>query len=363
MQSGLIRRAAFGRPGGGPQFKSGTRAARAGRAVPAPRVYATCAVACTRGVWFDQAGGLGAARRPPAGQAHDARGARRRAMGSITVAARDGVPLAAQVFGDAATARGAVLVASAMGVEQGYYAPFAQWLAERGFVVATFDFRGIGESRRGPLRSLEADVFTWAQQDAASVLDWLGAQVPGRPLGWVGHSLGGQIVGLLPNAAKVRAVVTVATGTGYWRDYVPRLRRLALALWYGIVPAGLALCGYFPGRRLGIIGDVPAGVMRQWRRWCLNPEYLFGVEAVQWRAAYARITAPMLSLSFTDDEYMSARNVESFHAFYAGAARTARRLAPADAGSGRVGHFGFFRRRHGEALWPLAGDWLAAQLG
>jgi predicted alpha/beta hydrolase len=156
-------------------------------------------------------------------------------------------------------------------------------------------------------------------------------------------------------------MATVASGTGYWRDYAPGLRRLAPLLWYGIVPLALPLCGYFPGRRLGMIGDLPAGVMRQWRAWCLDPDYLFGVEDAGWRGAYARLTQPILALSFTDDEYMSARNVESLHAFYAAAARTARRVAPDEAGAPRIGHFGFFRRTNA-ALWPVAGDWLAAQL-
>ena len=58
-------------------------------------------------------------------------------------------------------------------------------------------------------------------------------------------------------------------------------------------------------------------------------------------------------------ERMSARNIESLHSFYSGAARELRRIAPHDAGVERIGHFGFFRRRHADTLWPLAGDWPA----
>jgi len=284
-------------------------------------------------------------------------------MQRVSVATDDGVALSAAVYGDAAQARAGLLIVPAMGVPQTFYAPFAQWLAGEGYCVATFDYRGIGASRSGPLRRERADVFTWAQRDAAALVEWMGAQLDGRPLGWVGHSLGGQVFGLLPNTARVQALVTVATGSGYWRDYVPSLRRLAPLLWYGIAPATLAIAGYFPGRRLGIIGDVPAGVMRQWRRWCLHPDYLFGVEQPRWRDVYARLTQPILALSFTDDEYMSARNIESLHAFYASAPRTLRRVTPAQAGARRIGHFGFFRPRAGAALWPIAGDWLATQLG
>ena len=61
----------------------------------------------------------------------------------------------------------AVLVVPAMGVEQQYYAAFAHWLAARGYFVVTFDYRGMGHSRRGSLRRLKADVLTWAEQDTA----------------------------------------------------------------------------------------------------------------------------------------------------------------------------------------------------
>ena len=67
---------------------------------------------------------------------------------------------------------------------------------------------------------------------------------------------------------------------------------------------------------------------------------------------------PILSLSFTDDEYMSARNTADMHAFYASAPREMRRIAPKDIGAKRIGHFGFFRDRFAATLWPQVSQWL-----
>ncbi len=282
-------------------------------------------------------------------------------MNHAKVRTADGVELAATTFGEPRGCRAGVLVVPAMAVEQPYYESFAQWLAERGHFVATFDYRGIGRSRCGPLRQVEADVVTWAREDTGAMVDFVDRHIGDRPLLWVGHSLGGQILGLVPQRARIAAMLTIAAGSGYWRDYVPGLRRIAPLLWYGIVPTLLATFGYFPGRRLGMIGDVPGGVMRQWRSWCLHPNYLFGVEKPDPRGTYAQLAQPILSLSFTDDEYMSARNIESLHSFYSGAARELRRIAPRDAGVEKIGHFGFFRRLHSGTLWPIAGEWLAAR--
>jgi predicted alpha/beta hydrolase len=284
-------------------------------------------------------------------------------MKHTTVAAGDGYPLSAHTFGNAQAARAAVLVVPAMGVEQQYYAAFAHWLAARGFFVVTFDYRGIGRSRHGSLRQLNADVLTWAEQDTGAMVAFLRERAGGKPLLWVGHSLGGQILPLVPGHEHVKAMVTVAAGSGYWRDYAPGLKRVVPLLWFVIVPLSIPIAGYFPGRMLRMIGDLPAGVMRQWRSWCLDPDYLFGVMPAAVRELYAALKLPLLSLSFADDEYLSERNIQSLHGFYAGAARDMRRISPADIGVAGIGHFGFFRRRFEASLWPRAGDWLDRQAG
>lgn len=63
------------------------------------------------------------------------------------------------------------------------------------------------------------------------------------------------------------------------------------------------------------------------------------------------MTTPITAFSFTDDEMMSAANIESIHGFYTGAERTMRRLSPGDVGVARIGHFGFFRAEMREPLW------------
>jgi predicted alpha/beta hydrolase len=280
--------------------------------------------------------------------------------------AADGFELHGVLHAPAAAPRCGVLIAPAMGVPAGYYADFAAWLAAQGALVLTFDYRGMGASRPArharSLKGLQADVLTWAERDAAAALEALAARLPssGTPIHWLGHSLGGQILGLVPNRARVASMVTVGCGSGYWRENARPLRRTVWWLWFVVVPLALPLFGYFPGRALRKVGDLPHGVMAQWRRWCLHREYLMA-EGEGVRRQYAGVNAPILSLSFTDDEFMSARNTESIHAFYAGAPRTMKRIAPHEVGAERIGHFGFFRRRFETTLWPQVAAWLAAR--
>lgn len=285
----------------------------------------------------------------------------------FTLISRDGFPLSATSFGDASSADAGVLIVPAMGVPQRHYAAFAGWLARHGCYVVTFDYRGMGRSRprehARTLRGFDADVTIWATRDVAAAVDHVAERATGRPLLWIGHSLGGQILGLVPNRERVRAMLTIATGSGYWRENVAPLRYYVGWMWFVVAPLALRLCGYFPGRALRMVGDLPHGVMTQWRRWCLHPEYVAGAEGPHVRNAYESIATPITAVSFTDDEFMSARNTERLHASYVTAPREHRRIAPEDVGLRRIGHFGFFGPRVGETLWPVAREWLRRHVG
>jgi predicted alpha/beta hydrolase len=100
-----------------------------------------------------------------------------------------------------------------------------------------------------------------------------------------------------------------------------------------------------------MIGDLPRGVMAQWRSWCLNPEYAIGAEGAEVRSQFASLRIPITSISFTDDEFMSARNTESMHSFYTSSPKTMKRIAPRDIGVKRIGHFGFFNAKFEHSLW------------
>ena len=261
----------------------------------------------------------------------------------------DGSTLGVRFFEPSGVPRGAVMVVPAMGVGQAFYGGFARWLAREGYLAVTFDFRGVGASQHRPLRGQRIDIFDWAR-DCAPVLEALRRKAGDLPITWIGHSLGGQIVPFVPGRESIGKIMTVATGSGYWRENARPLRRKVWWFWFVIVPLAVKLFGYFPGNRLRIVGDLPRGVIEQWRRWCLSPEYAVGVEE-EARAAYAAVTTPIVSISFTDDEMMSEQNTASIHSFYSGAPRTMKRLRPDDVGVKRVGHFGFFRRQFEDSLW------------
>src|ERR1700730_15144087 len=113
--------------------------------------------------------------------------------------ARDAFSLAATQFVPAGPVRAAVVVNSATAVPRKIYRGFAGYPAERGFAVVTYDYRGIGESRPASLVGFAARMRDWAALDATAALDHVRAAWPNVPIHAVGHSVGGQAIGLLDN--------------------------------------------------------------------------------------------------------------------------------------------------------------------
>jgi predicted alpha/beta hydrolase len=166
---------------------------------------------------------------------------------------KDGQRIAARFFRPQGEPKGSVLIVPAMGVTQGYYQPFASWLARQGFNAATFDYRGTGLSRPSDLRGFKADIFDWARLDCAAMIDALP-----RPLYWIGHSLGGQRVlarELAPDPAD--GLVAVVR------------RDAARACAVGLLPGQIAAQGGRPPeRRDGAVAALPRSRPRSGARTC-----------------------------------------------------------------------------------------------
>ena len=254
-----------------------------------------------------------------------------------------------------------LVIAGAMGVRQDFYGPLARFFAANGIHVLTFDYRGMGYSRRGSLRRLDVDVSAWAEHDLNGMLFEAQAMGHRLPLLYLGHSLGGQILGMLPDAGRVRAALTVTAGSGYYKlnDRMPLQVRL---LWFAAIPALTPLFGYFPGKTLRIVGDLPRGVAWQWRRWCLHPEYLMA-EGEGYREAFKRVAIPIRGYSFEDDPLIQRGAIDQLHSFYSAAQVERRHVEPGEVGARSVGHFGFFSERSRDTLWRESLEWLRARAG
>jgi predicted alpha/beta hydrolase len=277
----------------------------------------------------------------------------------LRIPARDGFKLAATLYHSERGDGPAVLINSATAVKRRYYDPFARYLAERGFSVLTYDYRGIGGSRPKSLRGFKARLHQWGEEDMAGAVDWVSRHLQPVRLLVVGHSVGGQLVGLAENHAKVDALLGVAAQDGYYGHWpTPARYRLAFN-WHVAVPVLSRLFGYAPGW-LGTVEDLPGGVVREWAQWCRRPTFLFG-DSAERRRSYARFDKPLLAYSFEDDDYAPRAAVESLLRFYPNARAEHRHVQPRHVGADAIAHFGFFREKFRNTLWQEAANWLEQQ--
>jgi predicted alpha/beta hydrolase len=278
----------------------------------------------------------------------------------MELTARDGYKLGATLFQPGASNGRAVMIMAATGVPQEYYGKFAAFLAERGFTVLTFDYRGIGRSLHGPVKAVKAGMRDWALLDAAAAFEFLEKNYPTEKILAIGHSFGGQALGLLPRPERITAAFTVGSQSGYWRNWPAPLGQAWMFVATHIsMPLMPRLFGYFPGSRIGLGEDLPAGVMIEWASWCRHPRYLVGALGVE--REYARFKAPIRLYAFTDDRFGPPRAVEALGALYPNARVEVRKVRPREMKVERIGHFGFFREPFRDSLWREARDWLEAQ--
>ncbi len=276
---------------------------------------------------------------------------------SVSIPAGDGQILAGTLVEPARPNGISVQINAATGVARRYYESFAAYLAGRGFTVLSFDYRGIAGSPRSP-GAPPPRMLDWGRRDIPAAADFLAMRTPGFRRAMVCHSFGGQMLGLMPQAGEVAAVLAIASQHGYWRNWsLPHQLRLLLS-WYVAFPLVVGLIDRVPGWWLG--GQtLPGTVARDWRRWCCSPHYLVDDDGVPLRPYNHAVRARLRLISFTDDlDFGPRKGVDRLAGYYPNAAIERLHVAPRDWGLQRIGHFGFFRRGMPVQCWADQADWL-----
>jgi predicted alpha/beta hydrolase len=253
-----------------------------------------------------------------------------------------------------------VIVNAATGVLARYYHRYASYLAENGLNVLTYDYRGIGASRPATLRGCGFRWRDWGELDFEAVLHAVRSLRPYDRIAIVGHSIGGFLPGLAESAHAIDRMLTIGGQFAYWPDYARR-RRLRLFLkWHVAMPAVTSLFGYFPGRRLGWLEDLPAGVAYEWsfRRSRMEFSYPTGRRR-DVLARFDAFTAPILAVAMHDDEFATPAAVRRALNYYRAArCRTAICFGHDALGIGPQGHFGLFHSAHRDVFWRGTLSWL-----
>lgn len=281
---------------------------------------------------------------------------------ALTILSERNKPLAATLYRPKVTPSIAIMIAPATGIKRQFYHNFATYLAEQGFGVLTFDNEGIGQSLSCPIDKSGASLISWGRHDMPAILDALQQQYPEASYHLIGHSAGGQLIGLMPNHTELSSVVNVACSSGQIKNMALPYKAKAIGFMEAFIPASNLILGYTPADKLGMGEPLPRAVARQWRIWCNGAGYIktaFG-KTVHTHY-YAAVTTPALWLNFTDDDIANSKNVDDMLRVFPNMPAKKCMLAPSDFGLDEVGHMKYFSRKtfaKAPELWQMTVDWL-----
>jgi predicted alpha/beta hydrolase len=267
----------------------------------------------------------------------------------ITLPAADRYLLAATLFLPRGAKRHAVLINSATAVPRKIYRGFAS-SRQRSL---------LGYNQSKSLVGFQASMADWAALDVTAAVAWMRERYKNLPLNYVGHSFGGQALGLLPNNHEVSRALLIAAQAGYWKlmAWPERYRVYAMLNFVG-VPLTRVL-GYAP-HWSGLGEDLPKGVFLQWVGWVMNERYLFDDPNLASLPNFSKFHGAMRALCLSDDAWATRPAVELLCSGYSSIKPEILTIAPADIGAAKIGHFGFFRPEHRDSLWRGAAEWIEA---
>lgn len=270
--------------------------------------------------------------------------------------ASDGFELAACVYAPLAKPKHnkVLLIGSAFGVPYQYYKHFAGYLAEQGIIVVTFDYRGISHSQQGTMPTSNILMQHWGELDLEAAIQFIKKNYAPQKLYYMGHSAGGQIIGLAPSSIEFDKVIIAASGVGSWRLW-PGLQKYGLAaIWYLVFPAVMSVQfgDFFKSRFLGPT-PVPKNAVKQWLHWARSKDYLFTPEHGIDTQIYKKIDADMLALTISDDWYAPWQARDGLLKHYPNTKQTILNIVPSSIGLKSIGHFGLFKKKQEikEGIW------------
>lgn len=169
----------------------------------------------------------------------------------------------------------------------------------------------------------------------------------------IGHSAGGQLLGINPLYSKVHQVIAVAGSTGYIKGLKGKSKILAPVMFNLVFPISSLIKGYGATQFIGMGENLPKLVAKQWREFCSQAGYVKNaIGKTVHHDFHHQIVCPVTSIWATDDEIATQANVKDLLRLYPNASTEMIELDPVSLGFKAIGHMLIFKKSH-QTLWPL----------
>ena len=276
-------------------------------------------------------------------------------MKRIDIITKDHYSLAAHLFEPQISNQKVLLINSATGVKQQIYFSVAQFFADHGFTVITYDYRGIGLSKPHKMRGFEASMRVWGTTDYQALTDYIKSNFEDYKKYCLGHSVGALILGMNPDSEIFEEFIFVGTQNAFVGNL--RLKtKIEAYLGFGIVqPLFTLLLGYFPASWFGLGESLPSGSAFDWRILILNKKSTNNL--LEKSADFSKkLRQKVLVIWAEDDAWLTEKGVKSLlENTYANLRPTYRHIYTSESEKGEIGHVNFFRS-YNRKLWKILLD-------
>ena len=276
-------------------------------------------------------------------------------MKRIDILTEDHYSLAAHLFEPQISNQKVLLINSATGVKQQIYFSVAQFFADHGFTVITYDYRGIGLSKPDKMRGFEASMRVWGTTDYKALTSYIKSNFEDYKKYCLGHSVGALILGMNPDSEIFEEFIFVGTQNAFVGNL--RLKtKIEAYLGFGIVqPLFTLLLGYFPASWFGLGESLPSGSAFDWRILILNKKSTNNL--LEKSADFSKkLRQKVLVIWAEDDAWLTEKGVKSLlENTYATLRPTYRHIYTSESEKGEIGHVNFFRS-YNRKLWKILLD-------
>lgn len=246
-----------------------------------------------------------------------------------------------------------ILICPATGITQSFYHDFAEWLSSQGYPVMSFDFRGIGDSLHVKLKDSTASIQDWGQLDLPAAIESLVHKTNAEQIYIIGHSAGGQLLGISPNHSKVKKLIAIAGSTGHVKHLKGRTKLLAPVMFKVIFPLSRMIKGYGTTKFIGMGENLPKDVAKQWAQFCSKPGYIMNaIGKTIFEDFHNEIHTPITVLWASDDEIATEANVKDFLRLYPKTQTEMIEVSPSQYQHKYIGHMLMFKKTH-QNIWPI----------
>ncbi|MFC0343887.1 alpha/beta hydrolase family protein [Epilithonimonas hispanica] len=273
-------------------------------------------------------------------------------MKSINITTEDNYSLAVHIFEPQNPNSKILLINSATGVKQQIYFSFAQFFSEHGFMVMTYDYRGIGVSKPDRMKGFEASMRIWGTKDYKAVTNYIKTNFSDYQKFCLGHSVGALILGMNKDSEMFEEFIFVGTQNAFVGNLKFKTK-IEAYLGFGIAqPLSTKLLGYFPADWFGLGESLPSGSAFDWRTLILNKKSTN--KLLEKSEDFSKnLTQKVFVVRAEDDAWLTEKGVKSLlQDTYPNLKPTYRLIKTSESEKNEIGHINFFRS-YNKKLWNI----------